>query len=256
MTLDRFRLDKKIAIVTGSSKGMGKAIAIGLAEAGADVLVISRHGNELEPVVKLIEKLGRRAVAVEADVSVLADHKRIVETCLKELGRIDILVNNAGTIKRNLALDVQEEDWNHVLDTNLKGSFFLAQKVGAQMVKQGQGGKIINVTSVRANPAIPATATYGASKAGLLHLTKTMALEWVEHGINVNSIGPGYFETPLTSYIPVQRPEEYRWLVERIPMKRFGQPDEIVGAAIYLASDASSYVTGETIFVDGGYQII
>jgi len=256
MILDQFRLDGKTAIVTGSSKGMGKAIAIGLAEAGADVLVNSRHGNELEPVVEHIQGLGRKAVAVEADISVLADHKRIVETCIQGLGRIDILVNNAGTIKRNFVLDVREEDWDHVLDTNLKGGFFLAQQVGKYMIKQGAGGKIINVTSIRANPAIPATATYGASKAGLLHLTKTMALEWIEHGINVNSIGPGYFETPLTSYIPVQRPEEYQWLVDRIPMKRFGQPNEIVGAAVYLASDASSYVTGQTIFVDGGYQII
>jgi NAD(P)-dependent dehydrogenase (short-subunit alcohol dehydrogenase family) len=256
MILDRFRLDGKAAIVTGSSKGLGKAIALGLAQAGSDVMVMSRHGKELAPVVQDVKNLNRKAIAVEADVSLLPDHDRIVQTCLEELGRIDILVNNAGTIKRNLALDVQEEDWDHVLDTNLKGSFFLAQNVGAQMVKKGQGGKIINVTSIRANPAIPATATYGASKAGLLHLTKTMALEWVEYGINVNSIGPGYFQTPLTSYIPVQRPEEYQWLVERIPMKRFGQPEEIVGAAVYLASEASNYVTGQTIFVDGGYQII
>jgi len=256
MILDRFKLDGKVAIVTGSSKGMGKAIALGMAEAGADVMVVSRHIEELSPVRQEIERLGRKSTALAADVSLLSDHDRIVAACVQELGSVNILVNNAGTIKRNSAVDVREEDWDQVVNTNLKGSFFLAQKAGAQMIRQGKGGKIINITSIRANPAVPGTVTYGASKAALLHVTKTLALEWIPYGINVNSIGPGYFETPLTAYIPEKRPEEYQWLINRIPMKRFGRVDEIVGAAVYLASDASSYVAGQTIFVDGGYLSI
>jgi 2-deoxy-D-gluconate 3-dehydrogenase len=191
MILDRFRVDGKVAIVTGSSRGLGKAIALGLAEVGADVMVISRHMRDLGPVARAIEELGRRALPLEADISLLPDHERIVKICIKKLGRIDILVNNAGTVIRNLAVDVREEDWDHLFNTNLKGCFFLAQKVGLRMIEQGEGGKIINVTSIRANVAKPGNSTYGASKAGLLYLTKAMALEWVEYGINVNGISPG-----------------------------------------------------------------
>lgn len=251
MILDKMRLTGKIAVVTGASRGLGRAMALGLAEAGADIALVSRGMERLKIVASEINQLGRKAISISADVANLDHVNAMVERTVDEFGRIDILVNNAGTTVRMSAEEFTEEAWDKVLDVNLKGAFFCAQAVGKVMIKQ-RSGKIINTASLLSVIGVPNTAAYGVSKGAISQMTKTLAVEWAKYNINVNAIGPGYFRTDLTK--PLQDDEtRSAQILSRIPMQRWGDPEELKGAVVFLASEASSYMTGQTIYVDGGW---
>lgn len=248
------KLKDRIALVTGGSRSIGRAIAIGLAREGAHVAVnYVRHKEAAAETVDQIRSLGRRALAVQADTSVRAEVERMVSQTLAEFGRIDILVNNAGALTMKPFLDLTEEEWDSIVSTNLKGYFLVSQSVAREMVKRGRG-KIINVTSEAQQKALPNLAHYCASKAGAYMLSRTMALELARYHINVNIIAPGPTLTDLNR-------ERYRdpAVLERrvagIPLGRMGNPEDIVGAAVYLASDDADHVTGAVIAVDGGTTI-
>jgi NAD(P)-dependent dehydrogenase (short-subunit alcohol dehydrogenase family) len=247
-----FQLTGKTAIVTGASRGIGEAIAKGFAEAGADAVLVSRNMAALEEVAKEIEKIGRKALPISADIGNLKEVKGIVERTLKVFPRIDILVNNAGispVLKKAEEMDLKE--WEEIVRVNLTGTFLCCQAIGKVMIKQG-GGKIINMISVGAVVAFPRQIGYCATKGGILQLTKVLAVEWARHNIQVNAIGPAYLETELTKKMRESKIISQD-LLQRTPIGRFGKPEEIVGAALYLASGASSYITGQTVFVDGGW---
>lgn len=254
MGLNIFSLDGKVGLVTGAGRGLGKEMALGLAEAGADVVLADINLSDVESVKNQVEKIGKRGLALQVNVSERKDVDRMVDSCINAFEKVDILINNAGVVARNDILNVGEEDFDHVVNVNLKGALFCAQRVAKEMIKRS-GGKIINIASMGGVVALPGTGVYRASKAALIHLTKTMALEWVQYGINVNAIGPGYFNTPMTRYIRDTKKEEYDYISRSIPMKRWGDPRELVGVAVFLSSPASSYLTGQTIFVDGGILI-
>ncbi len=242
----------KTAIVTGASRGIGEVIAKGFANAGADLVLVSRKREDLENVAREIGGIGRKALPVVADISVPEEVKGAVEGTLKMFPRIDILVNNAGispVLKRADELTLNE--WENILRVNLTGTFLFCQAVGKVMIQQG-GGKIINMVSVGAIVGFPRQVGYCATKGGILQLTKVLALDWARFNIQVNAIGPSYLETELTKGMRESKVISEN-LLRRTPMGRFGKPEEVVGAAIYLASDASSYVTGQTLFVDGGW---
>jgi 2-deoxy-D-gluconate 3-dehydrogenase len=250
MILDKFKLNGKIAIVTGASRGLGAAMAIGLAEAGADVALVA--SSSTDATAKKIRALGRKACTIQAN---LLDPKiipHIVETTVKELGGIDILVNNAGTIRRALLLDFSEKDWDEVIQINQKSVFFLSQAVAKQMVAQGRGGKIINIASMLSFQGGIRVPSYTASKSAVMGLTRIMANEWAAHGINVNAIAPGYMETDNTAAL---RADEKRnaEILARIPAGRWGKPEDLEGAVVFLASAASDYMQGYTVAVDGGW---
>ncbi|MEN6464412.1 MAG: glucose 1-dehydrogenase [Syntrophaceae bacterium] len=248
-----FKLTGKVALVTGAGRGIGRDIALALAEYGADVAVCSRTPAELDKVRDAIEKLGRRALAVKADVTRITEIQGLVDKVAGAFGRIDILVNNAGINIPQFAVDVTEEAWDRIMDINLKGLFFCAQAVGKVMIAQ-KGGKIINISSQTGTVAIPKRAAYCASKGGVNQLTKLLALEWAEHGINVNAVAPTFIETPFTE--PMFRDKEFRRFVdENIPLGRVGKPSDVTGAVVYLASSASDLVTGLILLVDGGWTI-
>ena len=250
--MNMFPLTGKTAIVTGGSRGLGEAVAKGLAKAGADLVLISRKRDALEKVAREINGLGRKAFPIVADIGVPEEIERAVEAALRSVPRIDVLVNNAGispVLKRadQLAL----HDWEEILRVNLTGTFLFCQAVGKGMIRQG-GGKIINMVSVGAVVGFPRQAGYCAAKGGILQLTKVLALDWARFNVQVNAIGPSYLETDLTQGMRESKVISEN-LLQRTPMGRFGKPEEVVGAALYLASDASSYVTGQTLFVDGGW---
>jgi NAD(P)-dependent dehydrogenase (short-subunit alcohol dehydrogenase family) len=247
-----FHLTGKTAIVTGASRGIGQAIAKGFAKAGADLILVSRNRSALEKVAKEIETLGRKAFPISADIGNPEEIQRTIDTTLKISPRIDILVNNAGispVLKKAEEMDLKE--WEEILRVNLTGTFLFCQAVGKKMIQQG-GGKIINMVSVGAVVGFPRQIAYCVTKGGVLQLTKVLSIEWAKHNIQVNAIGPAYIETELTKGMRESKiiSED---LLRKTPMGRFGNPEEIVGAALYLASDASSYVTGQTLFVDGGW---
>jgi NAD(P)-dependent dehydrogenase (short-subunit alcohol dehydrogenase family) len=253
MNPTEFSLRDKVAIVTGGSRGIGRAIALGFAKVGARVVIASRTPSALDEVAREIESLGGRAVAVVADVSISKDVDHLVERALEAFGRIDILVNNAGIspiYKR--AETVSEEEWDRIIEVNLKGVFLCCQAVGKVMIEQ-KGGVIINMVSVGAEVGLPRLIAYCAAKGGVEQITKVLALEWAKHNIRVNAIGPAYVETDLTAGLRAN-PRLHAMIVEQTPLGRMAKPEEIVGAAIFLASDASSYVTGQTIYVDGGWM--
>lgn len=251
MILDKFNLKDKVAIVTGASSGLGKGIALALSEAGASLVLVSRRLQLLQEVAKLINKKDQECFCFSADVSKKEQVKHTVEEAVKIFGKIDILVNTAGINRRNLVENFSEEDWNAVIDINLKGTFLFSQAVGKVMIKQNKG-KIINtasMTSVIGGQNIPA---YSASKGGVVQLTKAFAVAWAKYNINVNTIGPGWFKTPMTKSLYEDKDRNSQTL-SRIPMKRWGEPEDLAGAVVFLASEASDYVTGTTIYVDGGY---
>jgi 2-deoxy-D-gluconate 3-dehydrogenase len=251
MILDLFRLDGEVALVTGGGKGLGRAMALGLAEAGADVIVSGRHPESLDQVSREIIALGRKALAIRADVSKPHDLERLVRRALMAFRKIDILVNNAGTTHRAPAEEFPIEEWDRVMDVNLRSVFILCQLVGRQMKQQG-GGRIINVASLASEIGLTLIPSYVASKSGVSGLTKALAVEWAPHNIRVNAIGPGYFKTELTAGLE-DHPERGPMIRLRIPMKRWGQPEDLKGAVVFLASQASAYVTGHTLYVDGGW---
>jgi NAD(P)-dependent dehydrogenase (short-subunit alcohol dehydrogenase family) len=252
MTKPDFSLNGKVALITGGSRGIGKATALGFARAGADVAIASRKLPDLEQVADEIRGLGRKALPVAAHVARLEEIKSLVQTVNKEFGRIDILVNNAGTSPAmSPMLDLEERLWDSIMNLNLKGLIFLSQAV-ARIMKEHDGGTIINVASIAGFRHEPNIGVYSISKSAIVMATKIMAEEWAKYNIRVNAIAPGHIHTRLGDSIFEAVPEYKKEFLDRIPMRRIGDSDEIVGAMIYLASDASSYVTGTTIVVDGG----
>jgi len=252
MVLEKFSLKGKSGIVTGGGSGIGKAIATGLVQAGAEIVIVGRNKERLERTAGEIGKLGGKVVPVQADVSKMEDIKKVVERTVKEFGKIDFLFNNAGTIRRNPSEDFTEKDWDEVVNTNLKGPFFLAQAVARVMISQKRKGKIINTSSLMAVQGGKRVPAYAASKGGLAQGTKTMANDWAKYNILVNAIGPGWVRTELTEALQ-QDKERYAEILGRIPLGRWADPEDLAGAAVFLASDASDYITGQTIFVDGGW---
>lgn len=248
--LDLFRLDGRAALVTGGGRGIGRAIALALAEAGADVALCARTQKQLEATARDIEARGRRALALPCDVRRSAEVEATVERTVKELGKLDILVNNAGIMFNNWLVDTSEKNWHDVLDTNLTSVFLFCKHAGKHMIAR-KSGSVINVASAAGVAASPRQAPYHASKAGIILFTRSLALEWNRFHIRVNAICPGFIETEMTKAVHAV-PKFREDFVKRIPMRRFGRAEEIGPLAVYLASDASSYVTGEFILVDGG----
>ncbi len=246
-----FDLTGKIAIVTGGSRGLGKAISLGFAKFGANVVIADILEEEAKESVKEIEKLGVKAIFVKTDVSKKEDVENMVKKTVEKFGKIDVLVNNAGIYRRKPTETLEESEWDKIMDVNLKGQFLCAKAVGEVMIRQ-KSGKIINIASVAGEFAFPQSAAYNSSKAGVIMLTKTLAIDWAKHNIQVNAIAPGVFETPMTSGL--LRDEGFKEIIKNnIPLGRSGEPNELVGTAVFLASDASSYVTGSVITVDGGW---
>jgi 2-deoxy-D-gluconate 3-dehydrogenase len=244
-----FDLSGKVALVTGANSGIGQGLAMALAEAGADVALVGR--TPAQETAQRVRAAGRRAAIVDADLSTIAPVREIVEQTLRELGGLDILVNNAGIIRRADALEFSEEDWDAVIDTNLKSVFFLCQAAARHMVRQGKG-KIINIASMLSYQGGIRVASYTASKSGVSGLTKLLANEWAAKGINVNAIAPGYISTNNTAALQADEVRN-RQIMERIPAGRWGQPSDLAGAVVFLASDASNYVQGHILAVDGGW---
>jgi 2-dehydro-3-deoxy-D-gluconate 5-dehydrogenase len=247
--IEQFRLEGKVALVTGASRGLGKAMALALASAGADVALAGRSAATLQPVAEEIERMGRRARVIPLDLGELPALPAAVEAVLERFGRIDILVNNAGTNVRKAAVEFTPAEWDAVLDTNLKGAFFLTQEVGKHMIGRRQG-KILNISSMTAFLGLPTVPAYTASKAALQQLTRLLAVEWAEHNIQVNAIAPGWIHTEMTSGL--NGTPRYQWVLNRTPAGRFGEPHELAGAAIFLCSPAADFITGQTLAVDGG----
>lgn len=255
-TLDRFRLDGKVALVTGGSRGIGEASAIALAEAGADVAVSSRKLDMLEEVAEKVRTTGQRAIAIEAHLGRMDQLQGVVDRVVEELGRLDILVNNAGTNFFAPAIDMEQKAWDTLMNLDIKGLFFLAQASARVMREQGDG-RIVNVSSVSGyRPEVP-TGHYSIAKAGIHMATKVMAIEWAEFGIRANCIAPGPIDTRLlNARFELMEPEEIepakKASAAGVPLGRWGQPHEIADGVVYLASDASSFVTGQTFAIDGG----
>ncbi|MEH0885597.1 2-dehydro-3-deoxy-D-gluconate 5-dehydrogenase KduD [Enterobacter sp. UNJFSC 003] len=250
MILDTFTLSGKVAIVTGCDTGLGQGMAIALAQAGCDIVAVNRKIPE--ETAARVTALGRRFMAIRADLSQHESLHGIVDSVVAEMGRIDILVNNAGTIRRQDALAFSEKDWDDVINLNLKSVFFLSQAVAKQFLAQGQGGKIINIASMLSFQGGIRVPSYTASKSGVLGITRLLANEWATHGINVNAIAPGYMATNNTQQLrnDEQRSQE---ILDRIPAGRWGTPEDLQGPVVFLASAASDYVNGYTLAVDGGW---
>jgi sorbose reductase len=253
--LDRFKLNGKTALITGGGQGIGRAYAYALAEAGADIAIVDINHDTAQNVTEEIRKLGQKSIAIVADVTVTADTRRMVETVIAEWGRLDIAVNNAGRTIWSDTIDTTEEDWDKVIDLNLKGVFLSAQAEARVMIPQ-KYGKIINTASMSGSIVNrpQSQASYNASKAGVVHLTKSLAAEWAPHGIRVNSISPGYTVTALVNKIPTVAQYLPFW-TELTPVGRLGQVEDLQGAIVFLASDASDFMTGHDLVIDGGYSI-
>ena len=247
--IDSFRLDGRVALVTGAGKGIGEGIAIGLAEAGADLALLARTRSDLDRVADRVRALGRRALVVPCDVGDVAAIPAAVQQVVDGFGRLDILVNCAGIQRRMTVLEATVEGWEHVINTNLRSVYFMTQAAGKVMVGQGRG-KIISIASMTAYRGFHMISPYGISKASIVNFTKYLAVEWAPHNIQANAIAPGWIETPMTAQMGQDR---VRWVVEHVPQGKFGQPRDVAGLAVFLASPASDYITGQTIPVDGGF---
>lgn len=249
--MELFDLTGKVAMVTGGTRGLGEVAAKALAKAGAEIAVCGRSRTDLDRVSAEIEKQGRRSKGFEIDVLSKTKVTEGVSRVLDYFGRVDILVNNAGVNFRVPVLEFPEDEWDKILATNLKGYFLMAQAVVPQMLENGYG-KVINMGSILGTVALPMQAAYASSKGGVDQLTKVMALEWAKQGVRVNSIGPTYFETELVAQLR-NDPERFNFINERTPMGRWGYPTELEGIVIFLAAPASDFITGQTIYIDGGW---
>jgi len=250
MSTGLFDLSGQIAIVTGTSRGLGQQMARALAKAGADLVLTSRQRDSLAPFEAEIHAMGRRAISLELDVRNLESIQNMAKSAEQAFGRLDILVNNAGCNVRKPALDVTWDDWNLILETNLRGSFFAAQAVAPAMIARGYG-RIINMGSVTSVAGYAGLGPYGASRGGTRQLTMSLADDWGRFGITVNCIAPGWFRTDQNK-VMYENPEWVEYLCDRIPVKRPGKPEDLDGAIVFLASESSRYVTGQTLLVDGG----
>jgi NAD(P)-dependent dehydrogenase (short-subunit alcohol dehydrogenase family) len=247
-----FSLEGRRALVTGASRGIGAALAMGLARAGADVALAARDLKSLKAVEDAIKAERHDALAIAIDVRDAGAARWAVEDARSQLGGLDILINNAGVEDVRDSLEVDEALWDKIVDTNLKGAFFCSQAAARGMAEAG-GGAILNICSLTSEVGVPTAVPYGSSKSGLLGMTRALATEWATRGIRVNAIGPGYFRTALTDAFY----QDSRWqeaMLNKIPMRRFGHTDDLVGAAIFLCSDAAAYITGQCLYVDGGYM--
>ncbi|HBB97987.1 MAG TPA: 2-deoxy-D-gluconate 3-dehydrogenase [Blastocatellia bacterium] len=244
-------LTGKVAVVIGGTSGIGRAIAHGLAEAGADVVATSRRAEQVEAAAKEIEDRGRRTLRITSDVSDKSSLEKMRDQTIAEFGKVDILVNSAGRTKRAPTIDFAGADWNEIFDTNLTGTLRACQVFGRHMIDRGYG-RIINIASLSTFVALFEVAAYSASKAAVASLTKSLAIEWAPHGVCVNAIAPGVFRTALNQKL-LDETDRGREFLLRTPMKRFGDVEELAGAAVFLASDAASFVTGEILVVDGGF---
>ncbi|HVF28499.1 MAG TPA: SDR family NAD(P)-dependent oxidoreductase [Pyrinomonadaceae bacterium] len=250
--LDLFRLDNRRALVTGGNRGLGRVIAEALAQAGADVAIVSRTLSDCRATAEeLASSTGRRVVGIAADVTQSSDVERLAAAVETELGQVDILVNNAGLNVRGAAEELSEADWDAVISTNLKAPFLCGRAFGPRMCRRGWG-RIINLGSILSVVALPGRAPYASSKAGVINLTRVLALEWASQGVTVNAICPGPFATDMNKQL-LNDPAAYQAFVAKIPVGRWGELHEIAGAALFLASDAASYITGSALFVDGGW---
>jgi 2-deoxy-D-gluconate 3-dehydrogenase len=250
MILDSFKLEGKVAIVTGASAGLGQGMAIALAEAGANIVGVSR--SEGGDTKEKVEAIGKEYLHIQANLMSIDGLEDIVANAVEKFGHVDILVNNAGTIRRADAIDFSEKDWDDVMNINVKTVFFFSQAVAKQFIKQGNGGKIINIASMLSYQGGIRVPSYTASKSGVIGVTRSMANEWAKENINVNAIAPGYMETANTAPL---RADEKRAaaILERIPADRWGLPSDLAGPIVFLASEAATYVNGYTIAVDGGW---
>jgi len=251
MSYSRLELDGKVAVVIGGTSGIGLAIARGMAEAGADVVATSRRMDLVEAAAAEIEQRGRRSIRVSSDVSDRASLQNVLDESIRTIGKVDILVNSAGRTKRAPTLDFSEEDWDDIIDTNLTGTLRASQVFGRHMLER-ESGSIINIASLSTFVGLHEVAAYSASKAAVGSLTKSLAIEWGARGVRVNAIAPGVFRTALNQKL-LDETERGREFLLRTPMRRFGNVDELAGVAIFLASDAASFVNGEIIAVDGGF---
>lgn len=252
MVLEKFRLKRRSGIVTGGGSGIGKAIAQGLVEAGAEIVIAGRNREKLEGTAREIRQFGGPVIPVQADMAKMEDIENLVDRTVKEFGKIDFLFNNAGIIRRSPSEDFLEKDWDEVININLKGPFFLAQAVARVMISQKRKGKIINTCSLLAVQGGKRVPAYAASKGGLAQATKSMANDWAKYNILVNGIGPGWVKTELTEPLHQDKQRNIE-ITSRIPLGRWADPEDLAGAAVFLASDASDYITGQIIFIDGGW---
>jgi len=253
MTIEIFDLKGKVAMVTGSSKGLGEASAVALAKAGADVAVCGRNTTDIDRVVGRLKALGSNAAGFVIDVTQKDAVHKAVGAIMDHFGEINILVNNAGTNYRTSVIDYPEEEWDRIIDTNLKGYYLVAQAVVPQMIERGYG-KVIHMSSILGRIAIVNQLAYASAKGGVEQMTKIMALEWAKLGVRVNAIAPTYFETEMVKQIRDDK-ERFKFIQERTPMGRWGQLEEIEGIVIFLASKASDFITGQSIAIDGGWTI-
>ena len=244
-------LEDKVAVVTGGTSGIGRALSIGLAEAGAHVIATARRQQQVDETAAEIERLGRKTLRLTSDVCNRSSLEALLAAVLHQFGKVDILVNCAGRIKRTPTLTMPEEEWTAILDTNLTGTLRACQVFGRPMLDRGYG-RIVNIASLNSFVALSEVAAYAASKAGVASLTRSLAVEWSKKGVTVNAIAPGVFRTELNAQLLDSTPRGQELLM-RTPMGRFGRTEELIGAAIYLASDAASFVTGQTLVVDGGF---
>ncbi|MGH9880922.1 MAG: SDR family NAD(P)-dependent oxidoreductase [Pyrinomonadaceae bacterium] len=251
MTSTNFDLSNRVAVVIGGTSGIGRAIALGLADAGADVAPTSRRLEQVQKTAGEVRERGRRSLEVVSDVGDIRSLEKVLQQSVSAFGKVDILVNSAGKTKRTPTLDVGEEEWNDILDTNLGGVLRACQVFGRHMIDRGYG-RIINIASLSSFVALYEVAAYAASKAAVASLTKSLAIEWAPRGVNVNAIAPGVFRTALNQKL-LDETQRGREFLVRTPMQRFGKVEELAGAAVFLASEAASFITGEVLVVDGGF---